>query len=514
MNSYKFMKQSITPGMQIPPSQIGLPTRGATITSVEFVSKDDGMKLNGDCYRITGAIHPFDEDSFDINFQMGFPVNWNGKMIQYGGGGLDGIVTPIESPAPGRAFMSPSPTTQGYVIFSSDSGHTMDETRPNDCSWALNKESCENYAYKALKKNRDAACYLVSLAYRASADKVYFAGGSNGGRECLKALEQYPGSYDGAICLYPVQSFIAKVIFDNHYGNKLQELGDDAIISSEKWHEIHQMIIARSDHADGAEDGIISNLFYAKAHREETRQMLADELTGKQLAFLDVLATPVTLPFDLGHGTSTMNECAVYEGAPVYEILNNFPFFNVYGSNASARDTVSIGGADQIIRNIIMKDPDFDLTSMDLNQMKENLCTASRLFDISESSLDSYFAKGGKLILLQGSADFLVTPYATIQLYERLLEHCGCTALKENLRFYLVPGYGHGFCENYGMDVDLITALDQWICNGSAPDVLLSTDSNDRINHRTRPLYQYPYYPAYNGSGDINSADSFHPEKL
>ena len=43
--------------------------------------------------------------------------------------------------------------------------------------------------------------------------------------------------------------------------------------------------------------------------------------------------------------------------------------------------------------------------------------------------------------------------------------------------------------------------------------VLLVQGMTDQQNHRTRPVYEYPYYPAYNGTGDVNRAESFHPER-
>ena len=64
------------------------------------------------------------------------------------------------------------------------------------------------------------------------------------------------------------------------------------------------------------------------------------------------------------------------------------------------------------------------------------------------------------------------------------------------------------------MHTDLLATLDTWIYEGKAPEKLTAIDRNDQVNHRTRPIYEYPYYPAYNGTGDINNADNFHPEKM
>lgn len=508
-----YIENSIFPGLTIGKEQFDLPTGGATVTAVEFVKDGSGMWPTGDFYRVSGAIHPNDSNAYDINFQIGLPVQWNGKLLQICGGGLDGNVTPVDMPVPGSFFGMPSILTQGYVVFSSDGGHVQTQEDPFNCDWGLNDEALENYAYKAIKRNRDLSYALVQIAYGTKPENTYIAGGSNGGRECLKALEQHPEDYDGGICLYPVQSFVAKVLFDSHYGNVLMDLGADAVIPAEKWLELRKKIIAFCDKADGLEDGIVSDFSFARRHRAEIRDMLAKELNEKQLAFLDCLATPLKLPFDLGHGTSVMNEISVYEGTSVYEVINGMPLLNIYGNAPGAADTMSVAGANGIIRNMIVRDPNFDVVNIDYESIAQELRRASKLFDVAPDSLDAFKAKGGKLILAQGTEDILIAPCVTVAFYERLARHYG-DALKEMLKFYLVPGYGHGFGGSYAMHVDFVSTLDAWVNEGKAPENLVSMDCADVVSHRTRPLYEYPYYPAYNGEGDVNAADSFHPKKL
>lgn len=516
MKELNYIKESIYPGLKIPPSVTSLPINGVTISSVDFVTNEEGHGITGDFYRICGAIHPEDPEGYDINFQMGFPVTWNGRLVQYGGGGLDGTVTPVEAPAPGRAIMSDTPVKEHYAVCSSDSGHVQKQENPADCHWALNQEALENYAYKALKKLRDLAVYLLNTAYGQKADKIYFAGGSNGGRECLKAIENYPEDYDGAICLYPAHHYIAKVLFDNHYGTLMQEAGEKCLITEEQYQKIQKIITSVSDKADGASDGIISDLSYAMAHRNETRKLLEKELTEEQLDMMDKLSATFKIPFELGYGSSVMPGYAVYEGAPLYETINNFPFFNIYGEDLVKRTNISVISADQVIACMVMKDPCYDVLHLDLEKMKPQLKAASKLIDASAdgSALEKFAEKGGKVLLMQGMADPMITPYSTILFYNRMVKYYGQEKLDGFLRFYNVPGYGHGFCNLFAMNTDLLGVLDKWVCDGTEPSAIIIEDANDSKNHRTRPIYQYPYYPEYNGSGDINKAGNFHPQKM
>ena len=487
MSEYRFHEESLKSGLEIPADVIGLPTKGAAVTAVEFVKQEEVMCPTGDFYRISGAIHPVDENAYDINFQMGFPAVWNGRLVQYGGNGLDGMVIPAESPAPGCQFMTASPMAEGYAVFSSDSGHAMNMADSHNCDWALNDEALENYAHKALKKNKDVAAFLIQAAYGVKPEKVYFAGGSNGGREALKAIENYPEDYDGVICLYPAQNFLAKILYDNHMATVMQELGKDAVISSERWHELGKLIIAHFDETDGAKDGLISDLSHARSHREEIRELLKGEVTELQLKALDRMATPYRLPFDLGNGCTVMPEHAIYEGTPVYEVLGGFPFCNLYGNNIESRD---IGAdADQVLKCVVMRDKSFDTIHIAPETIRDELIKATKLIDVNPGSIEAFIRKGGKIILLQGMSDPMITPYSTVQFFDRLVDRYGEEELRKSLRFFMVPGYGHGFCENYGMHTDLLAVISDWVEKGNAPVEIITTDGKYSLQGTTQGRY-------------------------
>ena len=49
---------------------------------------------------------------------------------------------------------------------------------------------------------------VVKAAYGIDAEKVYFAGGSAGGREALECACSYGKDYDGIFCADPVSNFV------------------------------------------------------------------------------------------------------------------------------------------------------------------------------------------------------------------------------------------------------------------------------------------------------------------
>jgi len=55
---------------------------------------------------------------------------------------------------------------------------------------------------------------------------------------------------------------------------------------------------------------------------------------------------------------------------------------------------------------------------------------------------------------------------------------------------------------------DSLATLDAWVEKGEAPAAQVVADSVG-VPGRTRPLCEYPAWPRYRGTGDINNASSF-----
>ena len=153
--------------------------------------------------KVLAHIEPNDPNAPPIRFELNLPVEWNGRALQYGGGGINGVVITGLGLPPAMPFDSASPLARGFATYGTDSGHESKPGEPPQI-FALNDEAFLNFAHVAYKKVHDAAVTLIERAYGREADRTYFMGSSEGGREALTMVQRYPKDFDGIFARVPV----------------------------------------------------------------------------------------------------------------------------------------------------------------------------------------------------------------------------------------------------------------------------------------------------------------------
>ncbi|MEH7379313.1 tannase/feruloyl esterase family alpha/beta hydrolase [Bacillus sp. JJ1533] len=501
-------------GMVIPADDIGLPTSGATITSASLKIVEDLAIKDAEYCEVLGAIHPVDPTAPDINFQINLPTNWNKKFLQFGGGYFNGTVrTGLGNPPAGdRKLGKNTPLAQGYVTFGSDSGNS---TAPLDASFAMNDEALKNFAGDQLKKTKDVALALANVRYNAVPDQVYFAGGSEGGREGLFIVQNFPDEYDGVISVYPVLNWIPKALKDNRDAQALYKNDGEGWISPEENDLINETVFNACDSLDGVKDGIISNTSECAEKEDEILDTLGESLSEKQIEVIKSFNGPMEFDIQLANDFTTMPGYSQLQGADIGRLFGTRPIPSVppvvsesVGHVIDEQDALMGVYSDQVIRYKITRNPDFNTLTFDPNEYSEEILKASNLLDVTDPNISEFRENGGKLILVHGTEDEMVAPQGTTDYYSKLVNEFGQESLDEFAQYYLVPGFSHGG-GNFTMSADLLGALDAWVVNGDVPSNLVAEDQNSATFGRTRPLCEYPTYPQYNGSGDVNSAASF-----
>lgn len=505
-------------GKMVPASAIALPTGGAAVTSATVVKATDTGNTNGEYCKVIGKIAPGTTalaGTPDINFQLNLPADWNGKTVHMGGGGYNGTIVTATGPvsfAPGVA-----PLSQGYATFGSDSGHVGNSATAD---FALNEAAIDNFGYQHLKKTKDAAFELIKLRYAKPADKSYFAGASTGGREGMTVVERFPQDYDGVIANAPAINFSGVRLQGVKIGQTAYANNGAGFISPAKQKLILKTAVDMCDADDGVADRIVSSVEACRLKQTAILNALtcasgSDEgsncLSTAQINTVKAISDDLVLPYSLAYNVTR------HQG---YNILQGADFSSGLGLGSSATlqtpPTVATNGylytqGDGYLKYFITKDTNFNTLAFDLNnpgQYQQRLVDMSSTVGAMNPDLSAFQARGGKLIVLHGLADEVISPNPAIAYYKAQVAKSGQATVDAFWRFYTVPGFGHGsgaFVPSW----DPVGALDAWVMKGAAPGTLIGTDTNAATAGRTRPLCLYPLFPKYKGAGSIDAASNY-----
>jgi feruloyl esterase len=111
-----------------------------------------------------------------------------------------------------------------------------------------------------------------------------------------------------------------------------------------------------------------------------------------------------------------------------------------------------------------------------------------------------------------GWADGAIMATSSIGYYEGVMRAMGSRKRTEDFfRLFLVPGVHHGGGGPGFTEFDSMTALENWVENGQAPEKLIAGRPSNGVVERTRPVFPYPVLARYSGNGDPKQADSFVP---
>jgi len=500
-------------GMSIPASSIGEPTSGATIKSATLV------ETSGEYCQVNGAIAPVDSTAPSINFQVNLPTNWNHKALHYGGGGFDGALITGVDPLDMAPTGTPTPLANGYATFGDDSGHQSSSI--TDGKFAANDESLANYGGLSLKKTHDVAMVLINKRYATAPAKTYFFGSSTGGRDGLSEAQRWPNDYDGIVVNRPALNYTGLRLSNVVLGRALYLNNGAGWLDVAKTVMLQNAVMNACDTLDGVADGIISNVAACKAQSATVLASVrcangADTgdtcLSDAQIATVQTIAAPVQLPYPIANGVTTYAGYNILAGSVFAGPFTTRDFGNskTPANPAGKNDANQWVTGDQWVKYFITRVSTFNSLTFDpLNPgtYQSRVQTVSALTDATSTDLSAFLAKGGKLIMTHGLADEIVSTDSSTDYYNGLVQRFGQGTVDGFVRFYLMPGVGHG-TGPFHPAIDSLSALDRWVESGVAPETLSMSDLNTATLGRTRPLCRYPLWPRYMG-GDVNAASSF-----
>jgi hypothetical protein len=501
-------------GTAWPASAMTLPSKGARITSAEWVVAGRGLPAY--C-KVLGSVAAIDAAATPILFGINLPEPWNRKVAQLGGGGLNGTLTastgPIFNGPPGSA-----PLARGYATVATDGGHPA--ATPDIGIFYLNDEALLNHAYGANRKAHDLSLRLIEMYYGGKPDRYYFAGGSEGGRQAMSMLQLYPADYDGVVAVVPGLNHVSNFLL--RYA-AWRRTFDGGWMNKAKLKLLDVETTRQCDARDGLADGIISN--WASCHGvfrfEPIRCANGVDggdtcLSDRQIAVTRLWRSRLSWKFPLKNGVRDTGGYGV-GGESLPGSTNPWLMLDEPPEDDASMSRVSAG---QFVRYAVMRDGafrgDLDLANP---QVQARLQELSRILDYNDTDLTPFMARGGKLLMMGHTYDYAVNPVAVTDYFADVTRKMGRRKVASFARFYVNPGVTHGgqgvLADGTQLPgkVDLLAELDRWVESGKPPGALQVSAYEGSQVIATRPLCEFPSYPHYI-RGDARFAASFRCRKL
>ena len=430
--------------------------------------------------RVAATLRPTSDS--DIKIEVWMPVsNWNGKFQAVGNGGWAGS---ISYPAMIQALR------RGYATSSTDTGHAGG----NGAFAFQHPEKFIDYAYRSEHEMAMKTKTIITAFYGNGPSYSYWNGCSTGGRQGLAAAERFPDDWDGIIAgsqanprthLNGWEIAVAKIPV-------LDKAKD---IPKSKFPMIHEAVMKTCDAVDGLKDSLISDPTRCKFDPKVLMCKGADN------------ALCLTAP-QVEMATKLMSSATTKTGAEIFPGLE--PGTELFWGRFVGDAEPPTNAIDQY-RYIVFKNPEWDWTTFDIERDVATADTVDKgTINAVNPDLSKFVQRKGKLLLYHGWTDGTVSPLTSVNYYNRVVDKMGGTAKTSNwLRLFMVPGMGHCGGGDGPNTFDTVTALEQWVEKGKAPDQIIASHSTAGKIDRTRPLCPYPQVAKYKGSGSIDDAANF-----
>ena len=418
----------------------------------------------------------------DIKIEVWLPASgWNGKFQAVGNGGWAGS---IPYPAMANAVVA------GYATAGTDTGHVG-----NTAAFALgHPEKVIDFGYRAVHEMTVKAKSIVDAFYGTAPTLSIWNGCSQGGRQGIAAAVRYPADFDGIVAGAPAVNFL-----NLHAGrvaiNRSVNATPASAIPASKYPAIHQAVLAACDAKDGVADGVLENPGACAFDPKVLQCSGQDNASCLSPAQVE----SATRMYAGARHPST--KASVLPGlAPGAELG-----WNVLGS---AQPLVLAVDA---FKYVIVKDKAWEAAHFNASTDLDAALAADPddVLGSTNADLRPFFARGGKLLMYHGWSDPQVTPYNTIDFFNKVLATQGGAGGGTSVQLYMVPGMNH--CQGGpGTDsFDKVKAIEDWMRTGTAPSRIEAAHLTNGAVDRTRPLCPWGQVAKWNGSGSTDDAANF-----
>ena len=490
-----------------------------------------------------------DGQQYAIGFRLRMPTEWNGRFLFQGGGGTDGN---LGDAIGGVGVGAPTALDRGFAVVSTDAGHdnrtNSDPERQGSVAFGFDYEARLDYAERSLEVVADVGRALVTAFYNQAPDNSYFFGCSNGGRQGMIFAQRFPDKFDGIVATAPAfdvpraavaQAWDTQVFARLARQMDLVDEQDEPLIhrtfSDDDLAIVSDAVLEACDGLDGLVDGIVGDFNACTTERVRpeldrktcTGDKSPDCLLPEQVdALVDIFAGPFNSQgeplysdwaWDAGIGGKVgetfyngwrMWKLGLYDGG-----FMRYPINITLGSPALSAlfitpptpipDNPSAHLAYQLEFDFDTDAPKLYATTPEFPRSSFDLISA-RATDMS-----AFRDRGGRMIIPHGVSDPVFSIHDTRRWWEAV-DGATVGQADDFVRLFAVPGMAHCGGGPATDSYDALTAIVDWVEEGSAPDrIEASAGDMSPWPDRTRPLCPYPLVAQYTGSGSIEESQNF-----
>jgi feruloyl esterase len=431
--------------------------------------------------RVSATLKPSSDS--DIKIEVWLPVGgWNGKFQGVGNGGWAGVIS-YSALAEG--------VRRGYATASTDTGHVGATG-----SFAIeHPEKLIDFGYRSEHEMTVKGKAITEAFYGSAPRYSYWNGCSTGGRQGLKEAQRFPNDYDGIVAGDPANPRTRLSSWELWLAHAT--LKDPAsYIPLSKYPMVHKAVLEACDAIDGLKDGLIDDPTKCHFDPKVLECKGADGpdcLTTPQMEAARKLLSPLKNP-------RTGEE--LYPGLePGTEL----------GWKVGAGGPEPFAPAVDQYKYVVFKNPDWDWRTLNFDS---DVALADKTDHDTINAIDpnikTFIGHGGKLITYHGWSDPNVAPLASVNYYKSVVDSVGSESkTRDSFRLFMAPGMGHCGGGEGPNTFDMLSAMEQWVEKGKAPDQVIATHVESGVKGRTRPLCPYPQVAKYKGSGSIEDAANF-----
>lgn len=441
-----------------------------------------------------------------VQFEVWLPMSdWNGKFQVVGNGGMAGT---ISYDAMGNAL------SRGYATASTDTGHEAGP--PFDASWASGRiDLIEDFGHRALHLTTLHGKTIVAAFYQSPPAYSYYMGCSKGGQQGLMEAQRYPEDFDGIVAGNPANDW-TRFYAGAHLWYSLAMLADEeAWIPPAKLKTLGDAVNQSCDGQDGIRDGILMNPL---ACNFEPASLLCEAGTDNNACLTPKQVTAVE---KIWSGVSNSRGELIFPGLVPGGESDPGGWARWVTGPQPYRSLHWLGG-EGFFRWFVFDDPEWEFRSFDFDaDLEFALARVGPAVDANNPDLSAFQEAGNKLIVYHGWSDPDISPVASINYYNSVVDFLQAQqqsgtrneALAQTQQFYrlfMVPGMGHCSGGPGPDQFDALSALENWVEHGIAPASMTAEKLVNGTVTRSRPLCAFPEVAHYDGSGSTDEAENFY----